>query len=89
MSGHWIDENKGIARKAFEEAKLREEKAKREAEAIKPTQPQLTPNGPLRHAVDAQVREQMAAKRAEIEQRKEEIKQKFEQDRQQGKILSR
>jgi len=87
MPQHWTEKHKHKAKDAFEQTQnktIASEQAKPKA-----PQPQLTPNGPMRSSVDAQVREQLAAKRAQIEKRKKEIQAKLKQDRVKDRALER
>jgi len=80
MAKHWTDEYKHKAKDAFDQAPDREP-VNQPPHQQRPPQPQLTPKGPIRSNVDAQIREQDAAKHARIEKRKKEIEAKLENDR--------
>ncbi len=87
MSQHWTEKYKHKAKDAFDQAP--NQTAGVEHAQPKPPQPQLTPRGSMRSNVDAQVREQTAAKRARIEQRRQEIEAKLERDRTKDRALER
>ncbi|WP_428409087.1 hypothetical protein [Hyphococcus sp.] len=80
MAEHWTDRNKHMAKDGFAEAldrKVSPEQVNNAPQGMKPPQPMLTPNGPMRSAVDQQVRERIDA---EIAQRQEAIRVKFAKD---------
>jgi hypothetical protein len=88
MTQHWIDRNKHMAKEGFAEAlerKVSPEQANEAPQGMKPPQPMLTPTGPMRSAVDQQVRERCEA---EIARRQEEIQDKFFIDRAEEKERS-
>ena len=87
MSKDWIEENKHLAKDAFDRRSKNDPDQDRTSP--RPPQPQLTPDGQLRSTVDMRVREQEEAKRARIEQRKKAIQKKFEQDRAKAREMER
>jgi hypothetical protein len=88
MAKLWTDEHKHKAKDAFEQAPD-EGPVNQPPRQQRPPQPQLTPKGPMRSAVDAQIREQESAKRVRIEKRKQEIEAKLENDRIKEQALER
>lgn len=86
MSQHWYDREKGRGVENFKAAQQRQQSNDIEIKPPATPQPQLTPHGPLRTFTDQRVREQQAA---EIARRKEQICQKFEQDRAMTRSKSR
>ncbi len=87
MPQHWTEKHKHKAKDAFDQAP--KQSVEVEQSQPKAPQPQLTPNGPMRSNVDAQIREQTAAKRARIEQRRKQIEAKLERDRIKDRALER
>ena len=83
MPQHWIEKYKHKVKDAFGQTEKQSIEKPMKVEASKPLTPQrhLRPRGPMRSVVDAQIREQDQARRAQIEQRKNEIQAKLEQDR--------
>ncbi|WP_133162351.1 hypothetical protein [Hyphococcus luteus] len=71
MPPHWTETNKHKAKEAFETAPREVRQHHNRQAPERPPQPQLKPKGPLRDAVDRQVREKAEA-----------IKAKFTYDRQ-------
>lgn len=71
MPPHWAETHKHKAKEGFERAGRDDTCNGAKKEYQRPPQPMLTPNGPMRRAVDQRVREKQEA-----------IKAKFARDRQ-------